>query len=57
MLCGGGFAPPTQEVGCDVGRHYVPFGAVMYWTSGGQFIGNRMVLLWVCFGPLQLPVH
>ena len=58
-LCGGGLAPPTQEV---VVMSWCAFWQYYWWTSGGRskFLGewglrNRMVLLW---GPsllAQLP--
>ena len=78
-LCGGGFAPATQEVGCvvEVECHRchclvltgcaVLFALIVYfWSaSGGRStflrewvsLRNRMVLLWVCSFPAQLPVH
>ena len=73
LVSGGGFAPPTQEVGCG-GMSLFSISccpvllALFVDFSGGQskFLGegaslrNRMVLLWLCFGPsllVQLLVH
>ena len=59
-MIGGGFAPPTQEVGyggvevlcCNIG---IVCGLLVI---GQNFclLEDRMVLLWVCSAP-SLPVH
>ena len=68
LLCGGGPAPPMQEVGCvGVWCNVIDLGVVLllalfWWASGGRskFIGEwsslrkRMVLLWACSGPSLL---
>ena len=55
-LCGGGFAPPTQEVGCVMDVVCLLVGCIVLVSSGrSKFLGHVWGTGWLCYGCILSP--